>query len=157
MGKRKKKEAKGKRMVMTFVEEGVSVEAELMEDLAPKTCRTVWKLLPLEGEVGHAIYSGSEVVYHFPKMVSIPQENLTSRVLPGDVAYFAIQGGQFHSYPKSFAEICWFYDRDARPSSPEGPVLVNLFARIVGDATEFYKVCKRIRREGVKKIRFSRA
>jgi hypothetical protein len=104
----------------------------------------------------HAVYSGSEIVYKFPKMVWIPPENVTSRTLPGDVAYFAVKGGEFYFYPKSFAEICWFYDRDARPGSPEGPVQVSVFARIVGDAKEFYKVCKRIRREGYKIIRFSR-
>jgi hypothetical protein len=156
MSKRARKAAKVKRIVMTFVNEGVSVEAELLEDRAPRTCRTIWNLLPLEGEVVHAVYSGSEVVYKFPKMVSIPPENVTSRTLPGDVAYFSIRGGTFYFYPKSFAEICWFYDRDARPSSPEGPVQVSVFARIVGDATEFYKVCRRIRREGYKIIRFSR-
>ncbi|MBI2950986.1 DUF3830 family protein [bacterium] len=157
MGKRARRAAKARRMVMTFVNEGVSVEAELLEDRAPRTCRTIWNLLPLEGEVVHAVYSGSEVVYKFPKMVSIPPENVTSRTLPDDVAYFSIQGGTSYFYPESLAEICWFYDRDARPSSPEGPVQVSVFARIVGDATEFSRVCNRIRREGYKIIRFSRA
>ena len=156
MGKRVSKGGKARRMVMTFVNEGVSAEAELLEDRAPKTCRTIWNMLPLEGEVGHAIYSGSEVVYKFPKMVTIAPENATSRVLPGDVAYFAIQGGTSYFYPERFAEICWFYDRDSTPSCADGPVQVSIFARIVGDATEFYKACKRIRREGVKVIRFSR-
>lgn len=156
MGKRMSKGGKGKRLVMTFVEEGVSVEAELLEDRAPKTCRRVWDMLPIEGEVGHAIYSGSEVVYKFPKMVSIPPENATSRVLPGDVAYFAMKGGASFFYPDDFSEICWFYDRDSTPSCADGPVQVSIFARIVGDATAFYGVCKRIRREGVKIIRFSR-
>lgn len=143
-------------MVVSFVDEGVSAEAELLEDRAPKTCRTIWGMLPFQGEVVHAVYSGSEVVYKFPDMVTIPPENATSRVLPGDLAYFSMKGGTSFFYPEDFSEVCWFYGRDATPSCADGPVQVNIFARFVGDAQDFYQVCRRIRREGFKAVRFSR-
>jgi len=53
-------------------------------------------------------------------MVSLPDENQTSRVLPGDIAYFAMKGAVLF-YPEDFSEICWFYDRDACPSCADGP------------------------------------
>ena len=39
---------------------------------------------------------------------------------------------------------------------PDGPVAVNLFARMIGDAGDFFAVCYRIRREGVKRVRIER-
>jgi hypothetical protein len=51
-----------------------------------------------------------------------------------------------------FAEICWFYDLDAEPRMWEGPVPVSIFARIIEPANEFYAVCRRMRREGVKTL-----
>jgi hypothetical protein len=156
MGKRSGRTAKSRRIRLTFVDEGISAEADMLDHLAPRTCQGIWDRLPVQGEVVHAIYSGSEIVYHFPKMVSLPDENQTSRVLPGDIAYFAMKGGRSFFYPEDFSEICWFYDRDACPSCADGPVQVNVFARIAGDLGPFYEVCRRIRREGFKILRFSR-
>jgi hypothetical protein len=145
-----------RRIRLTFLDEGVSAEAELLEDQAPKTCRAVWERLPIEGEGGHAVYSGSEIVFLIPKNIVIEPENQTSRVLPGDVAYYHVPPGVLHGYADGVSEFCWFYDRDARPSMPDGPVAVNLFARIVGNTDAFYAVCRRIRREGVKRVRVER-
>ena len=51
-----------------------------------------------------------------------------------------------------FAELCWFYDRDAVPSMPDGPVPVNIFGKFTEGFDEFGAVCRRMRREGVKRI-----
>jgi hypothetical protein len=48
-------------------------------------------------------------------------------------------------------QICWFYDRDATPSMAEGPVDVNVFARL-DDADDLFAVCRRMRLEGAKRI-----
>lgn len=145
-----------KRMRLTFTEEGVSVEAELLENEAPRTCQAIWDRLPFESEAGHAIYSGSEVFLYIPDEIVIEAENQTSRVLPGDVGYYHVPPGVVYGRLDGLSEICWFYDRDGRPSMPDGPVAINLFARIVGDPAAFYQMCYRMRREGAKRLRAER-
>jgi hypothetical protein len=54
------------------------------------------------------------------------------------------------------AELAFFYGRGARPSMPDGPVAMNLFARIVENFDGFQKVCARIKKEGVKILRVER-
>ncbi len=51
--------------------------------------------------------------------------------------------------------ICWFYDKDSTPTMAEGPVRVNVFARIEGDAEAFYKASADTRITGVRNVRIS--
>ena len=141
---------------LTFIEEGVSVDAEMLEDEAPKTCQAVWDALPMEEDGIHAVYSGSEIAYFLSEDIVIPPENLTSRTLPGDICYYRLEPGLMHGWLDGITELCWFYGRDGRPNMPDGPVAVNLFARMIGDMTSFFEVCFRIRREGVKRVRIER-
>ena len=46
----------------------------------------------------------------------------------------------------------WFYDRDVTPSMPDGPVPINLIGTFVEGFAEFAAVCRRMKREGVKRI-----
>jgi hypothetical protein len=141
---------------LIFLTEGVSALAELREEEAPETCAAVWKALPARGEAHHAIYSGSECVLLLPEVVRVPPENATTDVSPGDVGFVWLTPESSWVVDKEFAEIVWFYDRDARPSMPEGPTPVNLFARITEGAESFYAVCRRMRREGVKPLSIER-
>lgn len=140
----------------TFIDEGVSANAILLEDQAPTTCQVIWDHLPIEGDGLHAIYSGSEIAFFIPGSIAIQPENITSRTIPGDVGYYALAPGALHGYPDGLTELCWFYDRDGRPHMPDGPVQINLFARFVGNTDAFYAICRRIRREGVKPVRVER-
>lgn len=144
-------------IVMTFPDEDVLVEAVLFEDQAPRTCAAVWTHLPLSGFARHGIYSGSEVYALWERSFVVDPENQTSHVLPGDVAYYYQPGRLQYGFPDDLCEICWFYDRDAAPSMPGGPVQVNLFARMIGDPEPFFAVCRRMRLEGQKPIRVARA
>lgn len=145
-----------RRIRLTFTSEGVSALADLLEEAAPKTCAAIWNSLPAEGEAHHAIYSGSECVLLLPVVLRVEKENATSEVSPGDVGFAWFQPGDSWVVEKEFAEICWFYDRDARPSMPEGPVPINVFARVTDGADAFFAVCRRMRREGVKPFRVER-
>jgi hypothetical protein len=144
------------RIVLEFPGEDISVEAVLLEDQAPFTSRAVWEHLPMTGFARHAIYSGSEVYALWPRTFVVAPENRTSDVVPGDVAYYYHPGGMQYGFPEDLCELCWFYDRDAVPSMPGGPVQVNLFARIVGDPGPFFAVCRRMRLEGQKDVRVFR-
>jgi hypothetical protein len=141
-----------RRLSITFVDEGVTAIAELLEDEAPKTCAAVIAALPQAGDAHHATYSGSEVAFILDRDLGIGRENATSKVIPGDLAYTRFDGGVMWGFPKDFAELCWFYDRDAVPSMPDGPVPVNIFGRFTEGFAEFAAVCRRMRREGVKRI-----
>jgi len=135
---------------LTFVEDGASADAVLLWDKAPRTCAAVASVLPVRGTAHHAIYSGSECVQLLDEVLRIDPENATGDVRKGQVAFTWMQAGSGYGIDQDFAEICWFYDIDAQPRMWEGVVEVNVFAEIVGDATAFFKVCRRMRREGVK-------
>jgi hypothetical protein len=145
-----------RRLRLTFLTEDVSALAELREEEAPETCEAVWAALSVRGEAHHAIYSGSECVLLLPEIVRLPPENATYDVSPGDVGFAWFQIGASWVVDREFSEICWFYDRDARPTMPEGPTPVNLFARVTEGAEAFYAVCRRMRREGVKPFSIER-
>jgi hypothetical protein len=92
------------------------------------------------------------VAYLLDRYIVVPRENSTTKVIPGDVGYTQFEGGIYYGIDEGFSEFCWFYDRDAVPSMPDGPVPVNIFARIVEGADAFYAVCRRMRREGSKRV-----
>jgi hypothetical protein len=136
-----------------FVESGATAHARLLWDEAPVTCDAVVKLLPIAGRAHHAIYSGSECVQLLKEVPRIGRENATADVKKGQVAFTWMAAGTAYGVNEDFAEVCWFYDIDAQPRMWEGVVEVNIFGEIVGDAQEFYAVCRQMRREGVKALR----
>ncbi len=139
-----------RRIRLTIVAENASAEAELRDGLAPETSDAVWGILPVAGRAHHAVYSGSEGVLILPETLRIPPEAATADVVAGDVGFTWFDAGSSHGVTEAFAEVCWFYDNDARPSMHEGPAPVSIFARFVGDTTTFYAACRRMRREGTK-------
>ena len=90
-----------------------------------------------------------------PTSIRIEREKATCAVLPGDVVYIWLNRDDHYGLDDDVSEIAWFYDRDCRPSMFEGPVLANIFARIEGDAEEFYRACADTRISGVKTMRIS--
>jgi hypothetical protein len=143
-------------LVIAFPGEGVHARASLLADLAPGTCDAVWDALPVRGQARHGIHSGSEVYLILPELMRLPPENATTRVIPGDVAFGWFAAGSFYGADEDYCEICWFYDRDATPRSPEGPVTVSLFAQLE-QADAFFEVCHRMRLEGAKEVEIRRS
>jgi hypothetical protein len=143
-------------LVIAFPGEGIEARAPLLTDLAPRTCEAVWAALPARGQARHGIYSGSEVYLILPELMRIPPENATTRVVPGDVAFGWFAAGSFYGAREDYCEVCWFYDRDATPSTPEGPVPVSLFARLE-QAEALFEVCTRMRLEGAKEVELRRS
>jgi hypothetical protein len=143
-------------IVVRFLDEEVAASARLLQERAPETCRAVLDALPASGSARHGIYSGSEVYLVLPGLLSAPPENATTIVGPGDVGFLTVQRGSGYGIEESYSEICWFYDLDATPSMPEGPIAVNVFARLY-DADAFFAVCRRMRLEGVKNVEIASA
>jgi hypothetical protein len=141
---------------IAFPERGVSVDVELLEQQAPRICTFVWTSLPQEGYAHHAVYSGSEIAFDIGPRFSDPLENMTSRVLPGDVGYWFLPGGMMYGQPDDISEFMWFYDRDAEPRMTTGPVQVAIFGRMVSDASAFNDACRAMRRSGQEFCRVTR-
>jgi len=140
---------------LDFIEQNVKVRARLLHEEMPRTCNELIKHLPLESEATHARYSGSEVAMLLSTDIRIEREKATCAVQTGDVAYVWLNRDDHYGLDDDVSEICWFYDRDSRPSMAEGPVLVNIFARIQGDASEFYHASANTRITGVKKVKIT--
>ena len=140
---------------LCYVGTSITARARLLEEEMPRTCGELTQHMPLEGNATHARYSGSEVALLLPTSIRVGREKATCAVLPGDVAYVWLNRDDHYGLDDDVSEICWFYDRDCCPTMAEGPVRVNVFARIEGDASAFYKACADTRISGVKKIRIS--
>jgi hypothetical protein len=135
-----------------FPQEDACAEANLLPDLAPKTCEAISSILPFHGTAHHGIYSGSECVLLLDRVLRLEPENARSKVHRGEIAFCWFSAGSQYGVLDDFAEICWFYDLDAEPRMWSGPVPVTVFARVQEPADAFYTVCRRMRREGVKPL-----
>lgn len=138
-----------------FLEQKIKVRARLLEEEMPGTCNELEKHLPLESIGTHARYSGSEVAMLLSTDIKIGREKATSAVETGDIAYVWLNQDDHYGLDDDVSEICWFYDKDSKPAMAEGPVRVNIFAKIEGDAREFYQASANTRITGVKNIRIS--
>lgn len=145
----------GKYIELEFLELKIKARARLLEDEMSRTCGELVKHLPLESLATHARYSGSEVAMLLSTNIKIGREKATSAVQTGDVAYVWLNQDDHYGLDDDVSEICWFYDKDSTPTMAEGPVRVNVFARIEGDATAFYKASADTRITGVKNVRIS--
>ncbi len=143
-------------IVIRFPDEDVAAAAELLEEQAPATCAAVWDALPAAGLARHGIYSGSEVYLVLPALLTVPREHATRIVGAGDVGFLTVEAGSGYGIDEGYSEVCWFYDLDATPSMPEGPIAVNVFARL-RNAEAFFAVCRRMRLEGAKRLEIARA
>jgi len=140
---------------LEFVEQKIKARARLLEEEMPRTCSELVKQLPLESIATHARYSGSEVAMLLSTEINIGREKATCAVETGDVAYVWLNQDDHYGLDDDVSEICWFYDKDSTPTMAEGPVRVNVFARIEGDAREFYKASADTRITGVKNVRIT--
>jgi hypothetical protein len=143
-------------IVFRFLEEGVAASARLLAEQAPETCRAVLDALPAAGLARHGIYSGSEVYLVLPVLLAPPREHATTIVGPGDVGFLTVEKGSGYGIEEDYSEVCWFYDLDATPSMPEGPIAVSVFAQLY-EADAFFAVCRSMRLEAAKRVEIARA
>jgi Protein of unknown function (DUF3830) len=88
-------------------------------------------------------------------LLTPPREHATTIVGPGDVGFLTVEKGSGYGIEEDYSEVCGF-TTDAVPSMPEGPIAVNVFARVY-DADAFFAVCRRMRLEGAKRVEITRA
>jgi len=88
--------------------------AELLTDLAPKTCRIIENALPLTGVLSHAKLVDREVFFQVPFFIDEPENMKLSE--KGDLAYWNAR-----------QTVCIFFD-DMVPLGP-----ITTFGRITGN------------------------
>ena len=130
-------------IVMEF-ERGGQISATLLTDRAPKTCKAVLAALPVEAEAIHAMWAGEEIFFGaFP--AKFEYEHPTKDVKPGDLAMV----------PRS-SSFCIFYGRSMPRKAVDQGVDVTVFGQ-VDDVPGMAAIGKRVRRQGVEKVRITRA
>ena len=140
--------------IFTYPGAGAIARAELLEDKAPQTVKTLWKHAPYEGDASHAIYSGTTVGLLFDPSIIVPMENATNYVQTCDVMFTHYEPNTRHDQPNGVSEIYWAYDRYCRPIMPGCGMLVypNVFGRMVGDYQQFFDASRNIAVTGQRKI-----
>lgn len=133
-------------------EEQIVARAVLLDELAPRICDLVWRILPVEGHFHHAYYSGPEVAMILPDFHDVKLEKPTSVLLPWEIAFTSLCAEDHIDVNQDFSEILFFYDRNTGPRMLDGLTRVSIFARFLDGQDALYDLCYRMRKEGQKKF-----
>lgn len=142
---------------IVITKQGVRAVATLLDELAPKTCRTVWDHLPAEGDAYHAKWANNELYTLVPMMRPDPgKENATIYPIPGDVCYFSVPPGS--SIPPDardlseraggLVDLAIFYGRNNHLLGPDGYMPGNVFATITENFEALAAACQVLWRAG---------
>jgi len=139
-----------------FPNRDVLATAELLEDLAPRTCQLFWEQLPLAEETYHTRRSGCELFVITPPWPALPgAENASLFCEAGDIFWFYFLPG----YPdaplhlksrglRDYVHLGFFYGRNSQPTGPYGPIAGNRFAVFRDNLEGFAAVAQKTRQEG---------
>src|SRR3989440_2526656 len=151
-----------RKIKLSYVNSGISVMAEMLDDEAPAICNHVWEILPIEKPVRHGLYSGQEVFVLLDQPRKLPPENLCQLPLPGELLYFFDDMlSVAYAQKQPISEIVFVYNRGVVLRGAEGvPTYCSLFARVPGDWKydwkDFRTACRKARWEGPQVLRIER-
>ena len=141
------------RILIEFEKGGV-FSARLLENDAPKTCRTIIRKLPFEYRFHQSIVSGHAVVA-LPPDLAVEPENQRSIGIPAGGLSFLVQDPPrnvpdeiYIAYGPYFISRCSYIEMQ-QP--------VNYFAQIEEDLNELEKIGKRVLMEGAEIVKFTLA
>ena len=163
---------------MLFELGGAKAVAEMLDDVVPKTCDAVWKILPVEGMSIHANWASREIMLHLAgeKILRLPAEGHTRRgtTAPGDIVYFwrspQMSRGKQLAYGSQFqrelSEFAIFYgdpaggglaaDDAPRTGRESNLQVVTLFATFIDLPKQFTQKCEEIRHKGLQRLAVTR-
>ena len=125
-------------------ERGGVITGTLFEDRAPQTCQGILDALPVEAEVLHAMWAGEEIFFsNFP--ATFDYEHPTQQVEDGALAMV----------PES-SSFCVFYGRSMPRKAVDQGIDVTVFGK-VDDVPAMAEIGKRVRMQGVEKVRITKA
>jgi hypothetical protein len=75
------------RTIQLKFERGGSLTADLLDELAPETCKAFWNLLPMRQKLSHAKFPG-HVISIFPGInLELMENSRCVGVLPGEILF----------------------------------------------------------------------
>ncbi len=123
--------------------------ADLMPDIAPKTVKSVLKMLPLQGTVYHSRWSGREIYFPLKSKVKIPREKQTTQMNTGDVIYWK----EWELEDSEAGEAISIYYGAEVSRDHRGYLPVNVFARVHPSQWKtIEKIGLRIWQHGIEKV-----
>jgi hypothetical protein len=151
---------------------GAKAAAVMHDDVVPKTCEAIWKILPVEGRTIHANWSNREIMLHLGGKYFLKLEEEgpddPDPTAPGDIRYYyrapQMSRGSQKAYDPQFSrelsEFAIFYgfpsggEADpirSRPSQP-GLAVHTLFATFEDVPNDFLLKCWDNRTKGLQPI-----
>lgn len=130
--------------------DGVTAQAELFDDRAPRTCAQVWNLLPIEDRTIQVRWSGAAWRTEKNYPLSLGEvENPVTVLQAGDLIYYDDPRYQLYKIGVAYGRAAW---RDF-----EGDLTVAHIGRITSNLEAFVKACDRILYDGPRVVRIRRA
>jgi hypothetical protein len=127
--------------------EGVSAEAELCEDLSPKTTDAFWQTLPIETTLAPATWSGQACYFR-------PGGSHLSSVTANEMPVASIYPGYIVTLPAGSEALIAYGPSECR--SAAGTEYTTRVARLLDRGSELLEVLARTHDEGDKTIKITR-
>ena len=140
------------RLKLEFERGGVFY-ARLLEDEAPKTCRTIREHLPFEYLFYQSIVSGQALVT-LPPDLTVERENQRVANTPAGTIAFLVRDEPILVPDEIYIAYGLFISRGLTVDASQP---VNVFAQIAEDLGELARVGRRVLMEGAESVRFSLA
>jgi len=147
-----------KKIRIRLEKRGVSCVADLLDELAPRTCEALWQALPQGSDAVHAKYASNEVYTLVPPFAAEEPglENPTMTPIAGDLLYFFFPPGLVSlpeaketAYDNGIVDLAVFYGRDNFLFSPTmGPTPGTRFGTITENLEEMIQACVSVWRDG---------
>jgi hypothetical protein len=127
--------------------DGVTLDAEMLDDKAPETCNAFWQILPFDDKALHCMMSGECIYVSNKCLPALEPENRTPYVSQGDILMAP------NECVIVYGRRCFLVD------SRTGPLPANHFAiaRRPEQLTAFEKVAKGTHELGARPISFRKA
>ncbi len=139
---------------MRYIEvelDGVTVKAELLDYIAPRTCRALWEVLPAQGPATNTIWSGQMLRFWGPH----GPEGEVPIHLEGQDRGEVLQWPGYVYWHQSWRGVRICYG-DAQQGGPAGPSTLVPIARFVGDWSAFKRKAQSTLLEGAKPMAIRR-
>jgi len=140
------------RIKIEFAKGGAFV-ARLLEDEAPKTCRTIKDHLPFEYRFHHSIVSGHAIVTLPPDLTVEPENQRVAGIPPGTLS-FLVKDEATLVPDEIYISYGIFISRGLTLDMKQP---VNVFGQVDSQLDDLRIACQRILLEGAESVRFSAA
>lgn len=132
-------------------ERGGVFTAKLLEEEAPKTCKTIKSRLPFEYRFQHSIVSGQAILCLPPDLTVERENQRVAGILPGTLS-FLVKDEPVLVPDEIYIAYGIFISRGLTVDAKQP---VNVFAQIESNLDELKQIGRRILLQGAEMVRFS--